>query len=150
MFLSDAQIKKSLAGVLRQSVDDLDPDVWDQTISDAHQAAFREVRGILLARGFTDQQISDFDDGQFFERRLSLFFLASMGSIAEGYDLTAAKLMDCRKDIAACQVFIRGVWVKPETAPTGPGTVNTGGPKPDNCGRGGSSMVPSNPNEIRW
>ncbi len=145
MFLSDAQIKTSLAAHLKQDADDLDMNVWGPILGRAHQAAYQEILGKLLARSFTIDQINSFDSGAFYEESITLFFLAARGSFGESYDLTAAKLLDKRADLVTCQVFIGGKWVKPLEGASGPGTVNTGPQKTSGCSTFGDSV-----SDIRW
>ncbi len=145
MFLSDAQIKAQIAAHLSQAEADLDDVKWGPIIQQAHQAAYRAIRGALLLRGFTQAQVDAFDDGAFYERTLSLFFAGISGSFGEAYDLTAIKAMDLRRDLEGCQVFISGEWVRPGTGAAGPGTVNTGQQRTSGCSTFGDSAE-----DIKW
>lgn len=145
MFLSNEQIKQAIADRLGVDVADLSPAIARQ-VPDHHKAAYQEVLGRLLRRGFSREQIDAWDRGGELEKAQAIYFCLVGISSTEAYDLSAAKLIDRRADLDSVQVFVRGEWVKPGTGAVGPGTVNHG----TVGGSGACPLTPDNPRDIRW
>ena len=122
MFLTDAHIRASVVAALKVSAGDL-PDYWDQLINESHTAAYQEIVGALIGRGFTQAQIDAWSRGAEFEKDLALFWALTKGGGLHNYDDRFPKSLDRRKDLLTVQVYSGGVWVTPGEDP---GTVGSG------------------------
>lgn len=129
-FLTHAQILQSCADQMHQAVAALPApfgtlDSPGTMITEAHDAAYNEILGKLLARGFTLAQIAAWDQGPFYERKISLFFVATDNAALFNYDDKFIKLMDLRADLKSVLVSSGGGanWSTPKDSP---GTVGSG------------------------
>lgn len=123
MYTTDAQIKQDVADALKvASVSDL-PAYWDNLVARCHVAAYQEIVGALLARGFTQAQIDAWDRGTEFERHLALYFCFTWPQGAGQFDLNAVKLWDRREELKAVQIYYGGAAVDPSASP---GTIGAG------------------------
>ncbi len=130
MFLSDAAIVQAVADLLSQPVANLPAKLGTlaspgNAVVEAHAAAYNEVLGRLLNRGFTLAQITAWDQGPFYERMISLYFVMIDVAGTLGYDDRWVKQYDRRADLATVLVAAAGVFSTP-AAPAGAGTVGVG------------------------
>jgi len=124
VFTTAAQIKTDLAASLKLAGGSADlPPYWDDVVSRCHTAAYQEVVGALLARGFSKSVIDTWDRGSEFERSIALYFCATSPQGIGSFDLNAVKLWDKREDLKAVQVYTSGTAVDPSEQP---GTVGSG------------------------
>lgn len=81
---------------------------WDRHCADASAAAYQDIRGALLARGFTDDQINAWDRLEEFSRALGTYWAlyAGMG-LQGGYD-DRFEQFDRRAELATIPVTIDG------------------------------------------
>lgn len=123
MFTTDAVIKSDVAAALKlASVSDL-PDWWDDVIERCHTAAYQEIVGAMLGRGFTKAQVDAWDRGVEFERTLALYFVFTSPQGAGNFDIQAVKLWDRREDLQTTLIYASGSWTSPGESP---GTVGIG------------------------
>ncbi len=123
MFLTDAQIKTSLAGFYRTAEANLPAQLTD-VIADAHTAAYQDILSGLLDRSITLAQIVQWDRGAEFERMLSLYWIL----VNSGENVNYGPLIsnyDRRKDLKTVLVSINGVFVVPN-ATDAPGDIGIG------------------------
>ncbi len=132
MFLTDANILQSVADLLKQPVANLPAQLGTlaspgNVITEAHAAAYNEVVGRLLRRGFTLAQITAWDQGIFYERMISLYFVLINTAGTLGYDDRWVKQYDRRADLDTVLVSSANVVEDPAgTAGTvGVGTMDT-------------------------
>ncbi len=132
MFLTDANILQSVADLLKQPVANLPTQLGTlaspgNVITEAHAAAYNEVVGRLLRRGFTLAQITAWDQGIFYERMISLYFVLINTAGTMGYDDRWVKQYDRRADLDTVLVSSANVVEDPAgTAGTvGVGTMDT-------------------------
>lgn len=78
MFLSDSEFRQALADTLKIDVAKLGS-YWDRQCKQAHESAYLDVRGALLARGFTAAQADSWARGAEFERDIGLFWALVRG-----------------------------------------------------------------------
>lgn len=142
---------RHVASILKQAPQDVQPPLLG-LLAPCQAAAYQEIVGTLLERGFTKEQIDQWDRGPEFELDLTAMWVLTKGGALEAFsDLYLARL-DRRKELKTVQVFVNGQWIRPDTAPLGPGVVSYG--EPDWAAQGGVFNWPS-PDEvstrpIRW
>lgn len=113
MFTTDAAIKTEVAAALKvASSSDLQA-WWDTVIARAHLAAYQEIVGQLIRRGFSKAVIDTWDRGTEFEKDLSLYYCFTSPQGAGAFDLKAVQLWDRRKELETVIVFVSGSPVKP-------------------------------------
>jgi len=80
VFLTDSEFRQALADTLKVDVAKLGA-YWDRQCKQAHESAYLDVRGALLARGFTATQADSWARGAEFERDIGLYwaFVRGMG-----------------------------------------------------------------------
>lgn len=126
MFLTDGQITQSVADLLKQQVSSL-PSNYANLITEAHAAAYNEMVGRLLRRGYNTTQINAWDQGTFYERMISLYFILVNVAGTFGYDDRWVKQYDRRADLDTVLVSVGGVFIVPgDTTGNNPGNVGTG------------------------
>ncbi len=133
MFWTNGQILEAVANTLKKDVGDLES-YWEGVVEQAHLAAYQQIVGDLLERGFTKVQVDAWDRGPEFEKHLALFWALTDGGALEGFSDIFIRTLDRRKDLKTVQVFVSGAYVVPLTGAAGPGTVGTGGPSDNPCG----------------
>jgi len=77
-FVTDTQVKTSVAGALHKSTADL-PTWWNDIITDANVAAYDQICHHFLRLGYTQSQIDAWDRGATFNR-----FLARYQALIDG------------------------------------------------------------------
>ncbi len=125
MFLTDADIKTALSALLKMAEAGL-PDYWDVVITAAHTAAYQDILGGLMSRGFRKDQVDSWDRGGEFEKDISIFWCLARGGAYAEFGAEAVKALDRRKELATVLVFAGGVWIKPSGDQ--PGLVTSSGP----------------------
>lgn len=117
MFLTDIEFRKVVAGALKVREQEL-AGYWDQIAQDAHGRAYKQVRGALLARGFTAAAVDNWDRGAEFEHDLGLFWCMVLGDWPSR-DLEQIKLLDRRKELETVPVELdTGVPQEPTGTPS--------------------------------
>jgi hypothetical protein len=140
MFTTDEQVKQDLADALKVDVDDL-VSSWSNNVGRCHALAAGEVATILLARGYTSDQIDAWDDGAAWERQLSLWYLSSMPQGQSVFDKVAIDAYDVRKKLACITLRVSAKLIKPDSTD---GNVSFGAITTSDYD------VFGNPDEIRW
>lgn len=125
MFLTDAVIQQSLADALKVVNVAALPAYAANIVTEQHVTAYNQIVSALLGRGYTLAQITAWDDGPNYERRIALFLILSDVGGLGGFDDKFIKTYDCRKDLQTLLLAIGGVFVAPGVA-AGPGTVGFG------------------------
>lgn len=99
MFLTDPDVRQSVAGLLKQDAATL-AGYWDRLIQECHASAYYDVRGALLQRGFTVAQVDGWDRGAEFERDLTLYWCMVRGGL-HVHAISAEQLdrLDRRKEL---------------------------------------------------
>lgn|GEM_PF-5902160 len=77
-FVTDAQVKTSVAAALHKASADL-PSFWTDIITDANVAAYDDICGHFLDLGFTQAQVDSWDRGVTFNK-----FLARYQALIDG------------------------------------------------------------------
>lgn len=106
-FLTDAELKTSLAATLKVASGDL-PAYWDTLVTECNSAAYLDVRGGLLQRGFTSTQVDAWDRGKEFQRDIGLYWLLVKGAGLHEYDQKFVMLLDRRKELQTVIVELNG------------------------------------------
>lgn len=130
-FNTASVIRTALAGVLKMKEGDM-PSYYETHIPAALNAAYYEVLGKLLARGFTQANILAFDRGAEFEKDIALFWCLVRSGAYAGFDGATLQALDRRKELETVLVFVSGVWIQPASGEAG--TVTTAGPSVGNTG----------------
>lgn len=117
-FLSDASILQSVADLLHQNAADLTPQLGTlaepgNVITEGHAAAYNEIVGRLLNRGYTLAQITSWDQGVFYERQISLYFVLINVAGTFGYSDLWVKQYDRRKDLDTVLISVAGAFIQP-------------------------------------
>ena len=99
MFLTDDDVRQSVAGLLKMDVAGL-AGYWDRLVKECHASAYYDVRGILLQRGFTSAQVDTWDRGAEFERDLTLYWcMVRGGTIVPAASSEQLDRLDRRKEL---------------------------------------------------
>lgn len=126
-FVTDAELSAAVADRLKLAGVESLQDYWTDTIiPQANAAAYQEILGALLARGFTKATADAWDRGEEFQLSQGLFFALMNAGAYQGYDPETLKCLDRRADLANVLVFVAGEWVKP--VGDKPGLITTSGP----------------------
>ncbi len=133
MFLTDAAVLQSVADLLKVDVASL-PAYWTNVVAEAHAAAYNEMVGRLLDRGYTLAQITAWDQGVFYERMISLFWALTNGAGTSAFDPKFINQFDRRKDLDTVLLAVAGVYIKPGNMDVdAPGTVGFGAEDFSDC-----------------
>lgn len=97
-WITSAILKQALANMLHLEVASLGKQ-WDQIVADSNQSAFLDIRGILIMRGYTAQQVMGWDRGPEFQRDIGLFWCLVKGAGLHPYDDRFIKQLDRREEI---------------------------------------------------
>lgn len=119
-FVTAEQLQELVASDL-QKADPNDLGVSADTFDRAVTSAQQEIRGRLLARGYTDAQVTAWDRLEEYHGIVSRVILWGLSrSIAAGYDPDTRKEMsDRRKELDTVGVFVGGELVNPDRAAKG-------------------------------
>src|ERR1700682_3004132 len=98
-FLSDSDLKEVLASALHVTPPSQPAAWWDPIVRRSNKAAYREIVRRLAKRGFTQQQIDAWEDGDDFQGKLGLWWCFTLGGLPEDYSDKYLKQLDCRADI---------------------------------------------------
>jgi len=125
VFTTDAAVKTAVAALLKIGGAAL-PDYWDAIIPSAHTAAYQDVLGRLLIRGFTKAQVDSWDRGAEFELDIACYWALARGGAYSDYGNETLRALDRREELDTVLVFAGGIWIKP----TGdqPGLITSAGP----------------------
>ena len=128
MFLEDDEVLSAVAITLKKTPDELvgSAPYWAALVQQAHVSAYQDVVGRLLARGFSKGQVDAWDRGAEFERDLTVFWALTRGGMLEAFSDLSMKPMDRRKELDTVQVFVRGVYINPDSGQHGPGLCSYG------------------------
>lgn len=125
-FTTDAAVESDVAAALKTTTANL-PDWTDTVIARCHTAAYQEIVGRLLGRGYTKAVIDTWDRGVEFERAIALYLIFSQPQALGVFDKQAMEVWgQYRKDLLDVVLFVSGTPVSPGTGPTAGGTVGSG------------------------
>lgn len=99
------------------------PEFWSELAERGHSSAQGVIKSTLLARGFTLDQVNNWDRLEEFERDLSLFWTLSRGGAYGAVSPEFLKTLDRREELKTVLVAVSGVWIQP-------------GEQPGTCGHG--------------
>ena len=126
MFLTDNQILSSLGDLLKYNASNL-PSYWTSIVAEQHAAAYGYMVSKLLARGYTQAQIVQWDQGPYYERQLSLFFTITDATATDSeYDPKTLMLRDVRKELDFVVIAVNGAFIQPAATGDEPGTIGMG------------------------
>jgi hypothetical protein len=106
-FLTDAELKASLAATLKVDSSSLAA-YWDTLITECNQAAYLDVRGGIIQRGFTSTQADSWDRGKEFQRDIGLYWLLVKGAGLHEYDQKFVQLLDRRNELKSVLIEVAG------------------------------------------
>jgi len=113
-FITDTELTVIVADRLKMSTNQLPPYYTSTILPRASTAAWQEIQGRLLARGFTLAQIEAWDRGAEFQGDLGTWYAIVSSGFYAGFDKETLKLMDRREELDTVQVFTDGVWKRPD------------------------------------
>lgn len=123
MFVSDSTFRLAVAAALKMDVADLGA-YWDAQAQRAHQSAYLDIRGALLARGFTAAQVDAWARGEEFEHDIGLFWALVRGGRPAHITEEMLAALDRRAELATVTVEIDSG--TPQTPSTVPGRIVAG------------------------
>ncbi len=139
MFLTDAAVLLAVANAIHQDVTTLPAfyaSILDGATANtgAHNAAYQEIVGALIGRGFNQAQINGWDLGSDYELALTLLRVFTNAGVSAAINpealnewRTMRKQLTGERGVAPVQLFVGGVWQQPAAAPNSlPGQVMTG------------------------
>ncbi|MCX7664395.1 MAG: hypothetical protein N2112_02490 [Gemmataceae bacterium] len=106
-FLTDAELKTSLAATLKVDESSLAA-YWDTLITECNQAAYLDVRGGIIQRGFSSAQADAWDRGKEFQRDIGLYWLLVKGAGLHEYDQKFIMLLDRREELKSVLIELAG------------------------------------------
>ncbi len=102
MFRTDSQLQTDMVGLLKK------PDwntlvtegpYWANIVTNCNKAAYGFIVRALLANGFLLSQITAWDDGYDFQRRLGMYLCMIEGEIMADFSDTCLKRFDVQDDL---------------------------------------------------
>ena len=102
MFATDAEVKSYARALLAKDTSVTLKDYWDTIVSNMHSAAYQFILNWWGQKGYSKQQIADWDFGSQFEIRLAGYLsLARLSALyPDSYSQQALALLDPRKELA--------------------------------------------------
>lgn len=95
-WITDATLKTAVSGALGYASSSALASHWDNIVPWANRQAYQTIRAVLLARGFTADQIDDWDAVDDWNERIGVCLAIKRGAMrGEQYD-TAAAIQDCK------------------------------------------------------
>ncbi len=96
-YITDAVLKKAVASALGQAgIADM-ASHWDAIVSWANRQAYRDLRAILIGRGFTDDQVEDWEANEEWNERLGVCLAIKRAAMrGEAVNVQAA-IDDCKE-----------------------------------------------------
>lgn len=109
-----ADLKQDVADILKEAdVANLEPR-WDRQIPRAISTAYADLTGTLLGKGYTIEQLDQWDNREQFNRQQALFWLYTESGLGIGNDDKEINKLDRRKELAeSTTIMINGVPVAP-------------------------------------
>jgi hypothetical protein len=95
-WITDTQLKEAVAGALGlASAHDL-PSHWDQVVEWANRDAYKRIRSALMGRGFTDDQLDEWEARTEWNERVGICTAIKRAAMrGEQYD-TQSAIEDCK------------------------------------------------------
>ena len=132
-YLADADALDAVAAKLKSAgAAELlaDAPYWESIVAQANAAAYQEVLGALLQRGFTKAQADGWDRRVEFQRDLMTYWALVNGGALESFSDLFIRSLDRRKELKEVQVFVGGAYVNPLAGINAPGVCSFGGASP--------------------
>lgn len=111
-FITDAVLKKAVASSLGQAGNADLASHWDAIVSWANRQAYRDIRAVLIGRGFTGDQIEDWEAAEEWNERIGVC-LAIKRAAMRGEDVNLqAAIDDCKEakeELKTVPVVVDGV-----------------------------------------
>lgn len=135
MFLNDSEILQGVADRMNTTPAGLTQPKWNNLVAAAHSSAYQKIMGKLLGRGFTVEQINQWDDGANVERDLSLYFCFVNGAVLNNFDPQYIQRISRATSIGGeagseldkvTTLQIAGKWIAPGNTANSPGMVSSG------------------------
>lgn len=117
-FITDADLKQYLADTLKVDMGTM-PTAWGRIVTAANSAAFLDIRGGLIRRGYRAADILNWDRGAEFNRDIGLYWCLVRGAGLHGYDDRFIKCFDRRKELTEVLVELGGDPQPPTFDPSG-------------------------------
>ncbi len=128
-YLSDSEALDAVAAQLKAADASTllsDAPYWESLVNEANRAAYQEVLGNLLQRGFTKAQVDAWDRRVEFQRDMMLYWSLTKGGALEGFSDLFIRALDRRKELKEVQVFVSGAYVNPLAGINAPGVCSFG------------------------
>lgn len=130
MFITDAILKQAVADVLKRKGTTPLQAYWDRIVPRANKAAYDEIVGALLNRGFSLAAITSWSRAAEFQESIGLYWCGVYG--AAHFQEDEGELFtewDRREELKTVPIVVDGVLQTPtasETGPVGSGRMETG------------------------
>lgn len=115
-WITDVELKTAMEGALGSSTGELPSSFPVKIIPWANRMAYQTIRAILIGRGYTDDQLDDWDAREEWNERFGVCLAVKRAAFrGEGYD-TQAAIDDCkeaREELAALAILVDGEVVFP-------------------------------------
>lgn len=133
-FVTDNDLTTVVVAALKKSLADLttlangDASYWPTLISDANLAAYNEIVGRLVARGYLKTQIDTWDRGVEVQKKIGLYWSLVEGGALDGFDdkwtdKLERYFLGPDNVLDTCVLTANGIVLDPAGSP---GTIGTG------------------------
>jgi hypothetical protein len=127
-FITDATLEAMLAAALKlaDGTSALSS-FWTTLVTQCNLRAYGEIKGRLLRRGFTAEQVDAWDRGAEFQTDIGLYLTLMYGGALENFDEAFIKRINRIGELKTVQVYDDDEAISPEATPgtVGYGTRNT-------------------------
>ncbi|MCS7168209.1 MAG: hypothetical protein RMI91_04745 [Gemmatales bacterium] len=110
------QIRQIAAIVVHRDPDDW-PQAWNLLIDHARFTAWQDIVGQLTARGYSRQQIEQWDNCAEFLRDLTLYWVLTIAAAFTTVPETVLRRLDRRRELKTVQLTVQGQCVTPTEPP---------------------------------
>lgn len=110
-WLTDTELKAAVAGALGQAGPADLASHWDKIVPWANRQAYQTIRAVLIGRGFTDDQVDDWDAREEWNERLGVCLAIKRAAMrGEAVNLQAATddCKEAREELLAVPVVVDG------------------------------------------
>lgn len=127
-WITDDELEAALKGALGIDPDAPLPPHFEKVVPWANRQAYYAVRAALIGRGFTADQVDDWEQREEFNERLGVCFAIKRAAMrGEGYD-TQAAVEDCKEaveELKTVAVVVDGEKAVPENGRVSYGSFDT-------------------------
>jgi hypothetical protein len=113
-YVDDSAIKAEVAGIHRLGDPAKAPVHWAVVIANANTTAYKEIRRVLAAQGYSAAQIDAWDDAADWNRNIALCHALRKLGLGDGVEsVSLSNICKVRDELKAVQITIDGILVYP-------------------------------------